>query len=143
MEMTNQTYKACPQCNRPAALEAQFCQWCGHQFRTQFTAGAHQTQAFHSPYPYAPHTQTPVQQAAGGNKIAAGICAILLGCLGVHKFILGLTTPGIVMLLVTLLTFGLGAVVMAVIGIAEGIIYLTKSDAEFYQIYMVDKKAWF
>ena len=47
------------------------------------------------------------------------------------------------MLLVTLLTFGLGAVVMAVISLVEGIIYLTKSDYEFYQTYELGQKRWF
>jgi TM2 domain-containing membrane protein YozV len=76
-------------------------------------------------------------------KIAAGICAILLGALGVHKFILGYTTEGVIMLLVSLLTCGIGAMVMSVIGIAEGIIYLTKTDEEFINTYIVDKKGWF
>ena len=73
----------------------------------------------------------------------AGILAILLGSLGIHKFYLGYTSTGIIMLLVTLLTFGLGAVVMAVISLVEGIIYLTKSDYEFYQTYELGQKRWF
>jgi len=71
-------------------------------------------------------------------KVAAGILAILLGGLGVHKFYLGYTTPGIIQLVLGL-CFGVGAV----IGIIEGIIYLTKSDAEFIQTYQVGKKEWF
>ena len=78
-----------------------------------------------------------------GKKIAAGICGILLGALGIHKFILGLTTPGLIMLLVTVLTCGIGGAVMGVIGLVEGIIYLTKSDEEFYQAYAVEKRGWF
>ena len=79
-----------------------------------------------------------------GKKIAAGICGILIGALGIHKFILGLTTPGIIMLLlVSILTCGQGAMVMGVIGLIEGILYLTKSDEEFYQIYAVEKRGWF
>jgi TM2 domain-containing membrane protein YozV len=76
-------------------------------------------------------------------KIAAGIVAILLGSLGVHKFILGYTTEGIIMLLVTVLTCGLGAMVTSIIGIVEGIIYLTKSDEEFVRTYIQSKKGWF
>jgi TM2 domain-containing membrane protein YozV len=76
-------------------------------------------------------------------KVAAGVCGILIGGLGIHKFILGLTTPGLIMLLVTLLTCGIGGIVMGPIGLIEGIIYLTKSDEEFYQTYIVGKKAWF
>lgn len=76
-------------------------------------------------------------------KIAAGICGILLGCLGIHKFILGYTMEGVIMLLVSVLTFGLGAVVTGTIGLTEGIIYLTKSDAEFASTYVTNKKGWF
>ncbi|MFE3871355.1 TM2 domain-containing protein [Flavobacterium sp. ZS1P70] len=78
----------------------------------------------------------PVQQE--NKKILAGISAILLGGLGVHKFILGYTKEGIIQLILGFLC-GLGFV----IGIVEGIIYLTKSDEEFYQTYQVSKKAWF
>lgn len=78
-----------------------------------------------------------------GKKIAAGVCGILLGSFGVHKFILGMTTPGIIMLLVTVLTCGIAGTVMHVIGVIEGIVYLTKSDEDFYQTYGVEKKEWF
>lgn len=77
------------------------------------------------------------------NKIAAGICGILLGSFGVHKFILGFTGAGLIMLLSTLLTCGIAAAIMHVIGIIEGIIYLSKSDAEFYQDYVVQRRSWF
>jgi hypothetical protein len=33
--------------------------------------------------------------------------------------------------------------VTALLGFIEGIIYLTKSDEEFYQTYQVNKKGWF
>jgi TM2 domain-containing membrane protein YozV len=85
----------------------------------------------------------PSQQDVSSKKVAAGICAILLGSFGVHKFILGITTPGVIMLLITVLTCGIGAAATSIIGIIEGIIYLTKSDQEFYQEYMVNKKPWF
>jgi TM2 domain-containing membrane protein YozV len=78
-----------------------------------------------------------------GKKIAAGICGILLGSLGIHKFILGMTTPGVIMLLITVLTCFLGSIITQVIGIIEGVIYLTKSDQDFYETYMVGKKEWF
>ncbi|MFW9260357.1 hypothetical protein A4S05_26700 [Nostoc sp. KVJ20] len=76
-------------------------------------------------------------------KVAAGICAILLGALGIHKFILGYKTEGLIMLLVTLLTFGLGGAIMGIIGLVEGIIYLTKTDEQFLNAYIVEKKGWF
>ncbi len=80
---------------------------------------------------------------ANGKKIAAGICGILIGALGVHKFVLGYNTEGIIMLLVSILTCGIGAPVMGIIGLIEGIMYLAKSDEEFYSIYLANKKGWF
>lgn len=85
----------------------------------------------------------PQSQPGQKSKIAAGLLGILLGGLGIHKFYLGYTSTGLIMLLVTLLTFGIGGVVMSIIGLVEGIIYLTKSDQEFYETYEVYTKKWF
>ncbi len=78
-----------------------------------------------------------------GKKVAAGVCGILLGFLGIHKFILGYTTEGIIMLAITVVSCGFAYPVMHVIGLVEGIIYLVKSDEEFYNTYVADKKGWF
>ena len=72
-------------------------------------------------------------------KITAGICAILVGWLGVHKFILGYTTEGVIQLVLGILTCGL----TNIISIVEGVIYLTKSDEEFVRTYIQNKKGWF
>lgn len=77
------------------------------------------------------------------NRIAAGVFGILLGWLGIHKFILGYTWEGVIMLLASVLTFGFAAIVMFVVGVIEGVIYLTKTDAEFHAIYEVGHKGWF
>ena len=81
--------------------------------------------------------------SSGTDRLTAGILAILLGSLGVHKFMLGMTTPGVIMLLGSLATCGLGAPIMHVIGIVEGVIYLSKSDADFYETYVIGKRSWF
>jgi len=81
--------------------------------------------------------------AGADKKIAAGICGILLGALGIHKFILGYTKEGIIMLLVTILTLGFGGFIMGIIGLIEGILYLTKSDVDFVATYVTGKKGWF
>ena len=94
----------------------------------------------------APPPITPPPSAAASrasNKIPAGICGILLGGLGVHKFILGYTGAGSVMLLLTLLTCGIAWPVTHLIGLIEGIIYLCKSDEEFVRIYVDGRKEWF
>jgi len=93
-----------------------------------------------------------LSKAGGDNKkILAGILAIVLGSLGVHKFILGYQKEGLILLGVTVvgyatLCLAIGAFILMVtgiIGLIEGIIYLTKSDEEFYQTYQVNKKPWF
>ena len=77
------------------------------------------------------------------NKIPAGICGILLGSLGIHKFILGYTGAGLIMLLVTVLTCGLASPVMHIIGLIEGILYLCKPDDEFVRVYVDGRREWF
>ncbi len=76
-------------------------------------------------------------------RVVAGILGIFLGSLGIHKFVLGYTTQGIVILSITVLTCGIGASVTALIGLIEGIIYLTKTDEEFVYMYQTNKKEWF
>ncbi|MBT8210158.1 MAG: TM2 domain-containing protein [Eudoraea sp.] len=93
-----------------------------------------------------------LQDAGGDNKkILAGILAIVLGSLGIHKFVLGYQKEGIIMLGITLLGYATTCVVVGafffwipgLIGLIEGIIYLTKSDEDFYNTYQVGKKPWF
>ncbi|MEZ4970828.1 MAG: TM2 domain-containing protein [Flavobacteriaceae bacterium] len=91
--------------------------------------------------------------SAGGDnkKILAGILAIVFGQLGVHKFILGYQKEGIILLVATVIgyvtmCFIIGSFIVmatAIVGLIEGIIYLTKSDEDFYNTYQVGKKPWF
>lgn len=76
---------------------------------------------------------------ADNKKVLAGILGIVLGGLGIHKFVLGYTKEGIIQAAFSILSCGMGSIV----GLVEGIIYLTKSDEEFYQTYQVGKKGWF
>ncbi|OAD91052.1 hypothetical protein A7A78_04350 [Aequorivita soesokkakensis] len=87
-----------------------------------------------------------VTQGQENKKLLAGVLALLFGWLGIHKFILGYNTEGIILLVIGLsgiLTCGITSGISGIIGIIEGIIYLTKSDEEFYQTYQVGKKGWF
>ena len=88
--------------------------------------------------PEAWNNPQPAQQ--DNKKLAAGLLAILLGPFGIHKFLLGYTSEGIIWLVISLCTCG---AVTGILGIIEGILYLTKSDEEFYQTYQVGKKGWF
>ena len=80
------------------------------------------------------------------SKMAAGLLGIFLGALGIHKFYLGYTKEAIIMLCVGLLgglLCGIGTAITAVVGLIEGIMYLTKTDEEFNQIYVQGHKGWF
>lgn len=84
------------------------------------------------------------------NKTAAGLLAIFLGGIGVHKFYLGFTGPGLVFLLVNTIGWAITwiflfipNIVLGIIAFIEGIIYLTKSDEEFEKLYLVERKQWF
>lgn len=76
-------------------------------------------------------------------RVTAGIFALLLGSLGIHKFVLGYTTEGIIMLVVSVGTCGLGAIPMGTIALVEGILYLSKSDSEFVNTYQLGRRGWF
>jgi TM2 domain-containing membrane protein YozV len=76
-------------------------------------------------------------------KLAAGLTAIQVGSFGIHKFILGQNTAGLIMLLVTLVSCMVAMPVMLVIGMYEGVTYLRMSNEEFYETYIVNRKAWF
>ena len=83
--------------------------------------------------------QVPPSYPQENKKILAGVLAIVIGSLGIHKFILGYTQEGIIQIVITIVTCGIGGIIPLI----EGIIYLTKSDEEFYQTYQVSKKGWF
>ncbi len=76
-------------------------------------------------------------------KIPAGILAILLGGLGIHKFYLGYTKEGLIMLLVSVFTLGMATFITGIIALIEGIVYLTKPDEQFVATYVTGRKGWF
>ena len=93
-----------------------------------YPPGAYQTPpagyGYPTTYGYAPDPYAK-------SKIAAGLLGIFLGGFGVHRFYLGYTTIGIIQIVVTVLTCGLGAIW----GLVEGIMILTgaeqfRADAE-------------
>lgn len=72
-------------------------------------------------------------------KLIAGLLGIFLGGFGVHKFYLGYNKEGAILLVVSIVTCGFGGL----IGLIEGIMYLTKSDEEFVATYITGRKGWF
>jgi TM2 domain-containing membrane protein YozV len=119
-----------------------------------YAAGQQQPQPENLPYPgYQGYSHGGYQSQAvsaqnwralgADKKVAAGILGILIGGLGIHKFVLGYKTEGLIMLLGTLLTCGVAAIIFGPIGLVEGILYLIKSDEEFVRTYIQNKRGWF
>jgi len=80
------------------------------------------------------------------NRIVAALLAFFLGWIGIHKFYLGKTTAGVLMLLggtIGWITFGIVPFIVGVIAFIEFIIYLVKPDADFHRDYVVGTRSWF
>ncbi|MBO3459041.1 NINE protein [Aetokthonos hydrillicola Thurmond2011] len=80
-------------------------------------------------------------------QLLAGYCGIIIGSLGIHKFILGYPVEGSVMLLISLVggyfTYGFTLLIVQLVGLIEGMIYLNKPHDEFVDTYFVNKQGWF
>lgn len=91
------------------------------------------------------------KEVMNNKKVLVGILGIILGGLGIHKFVLGYNKEGGILLGLwiigaVLTCVGIGVLLLwalGLVGLIEGIIYLTKSDEEFYNTYQVGKKPWF
>jgi len=94
----------CPNCGQPTPMGSQVCMQCGVALNAAAFNGT-----------------------SGKSKVAAGLLAIFLGCLGVHNFYLGYTGKAIAQLLITLLTCGIGSTITAIWSFIEGIMILTGS----------------
>lgn len=94
----------------------------------QFAPEAVASPSWHPEYRPGMHT----------HRIAAGVFALLLPA-GIHKMLMGFVGTGVVQLLLTFATCG----VASVIAFVEGIIYLTKSEEQFFYDYHVNKRTWF
>ena len=80
-------------------------------------------------------------RASSKSNILAALLAFFLGWLGIHKFYLGYASAGIVHIILTITIIGFW--VNVIINLIETIIYLTKSDADFHQTYVVGRKNFF
>ena len=75
------------------------------------------------------------------NRVVAGVLGIVLGTLGVHKFYLGYVGTGIVHVVLTVLI--ITAPISFIVGLIEGIRYLMKTDEDFHNTYVENRKSWF
>ena len=72
------------------------------------------------PQPYPGQGMTPPIDPQAKSKIVAGLLGIFVGGFGVHRFYLGFTKIGVIQIIVTILTCGIGSLW----GFVEGILYL-------------------
>ena len=124
-------------CTKCGAVNDSTAQYCGTCQAPLSPIGGYQPMQSVNQGPSG--AMTDWKALGADKKLVAGICGILLGGFGVHKFILGYTNEGIIQLVFSVLTCGFGGIV----GLIEGIIYLTKSDEEFVRTYIQNKKGWF
>ena len=118
----------CPQCGAPASAGTSTCEYCGAALQQSV-----QPQPQPQPQPqqervvYVQQNSVHPERATWPNKskIAAGILAILLGGIGVHKFYLGQTGKGVLYLLLC------WTYIPALISFIEGIIILCSNDENF------------
>jgi len=98
-----------------------------------------------NPYGSEQEHQAPMGShvRSGVEKVPAALLAIFLGGLGIHKFYMGYKNEGIIMLAVTVLTFFVGGFFMGIIGLIEGIIYISMHDEQFRREYVAGHKPWF
>ena len=100
------------------------------QYQPQQYQGQQQSPQYQPPQyqgQQAPPMYTPTSgSVTKKSKTAAGILAIFLGGVGVHKFYLGKPKLGLLYLIFC------WTYVPVIIGIIEGIIYLSSSDEKFY-----------
>jgi TM2 domain-containing membrane protein YozV len=80
-----------------------------------------------APPPVAPQATVPVVYAVAKprrNRVIAGLLGIFLGAFGAHRYYLGYSSTGTLMLCITLFTCGIGSVLTSVWGLIEGILCL-------------------
>jgi len=102
----------CSSCGKIIKKEAEICPLCGVRQKPAPVLGS-------LPLDYG------ADPLSGKSKVAAGLLGILLGGLGAHKFYMGKTGMGILYLVFC------WTLVPAILGLFEGIIYLTESDVAF------------
>ncbi len=82
---------------------------------------------------------------ADKNRFVAALLAFFLGSLGIHKFYLGKTTAGVIMLLGGTIGWLLvvPGLLVCLVAFVEFIIYLVTSDENFHTKYVEGDAAWF
>ena len=120
----------CSHCGNSVSPMAAACPQCGHPVASQQTTSQNAVgQPLANPYVQVAGQPLANPYAPAKSRVTAGILAILLGGIGVHKFYLGKIGLGVLYLLLFIVFFW--TFIPAIIGLIEGIIYLTQTDQDF------------
>jgi len=123
--------KKCSSCGASIDLKATGCKYCGEPISVEVQYHPQQAQQYQPPQYQKFRTYTPSGiHSINKSKTTAGILAIIFGGIGVHKFYLGKIKTGILYLIFC------WTYIPEIIGIIEGVIYLTSSDEKFYNNYV-------
>ena len=124
----------CPQCGAPIDPGASECKFCGEKIATQQAANQQQPVNMGQPTIVIQQQAAPQPQQVYTainpswpikSKTTAGVLALLLGGIGVHKFYLGKAGMGILYLCFC------WTGIPAILGLIEGISYLCANDENF------------
>lgn len=125
----------CPQCGAPISKDVTECKYCGEKITIAQPKPQPQPQSQPQSQPQPQIQNIYVQNQVYDsninpswpikNKTTAGLLAIFLGSIGIHKFYLGKTGQGILYLLF------FWTYIPAIIAFIEGIIYFSSTDYNF------------
>ena len=108
--------KYCTSCGSQMEEISKFCQKCG--------SPQDDNELVNSGNSKSTNVTGSVNNGTGSrSKIAAGLLGVFLGGWGIHNFYLGYTTKGVIQIVVTIITCGIGAIW----GFIEGILILVGS----------------
>lgn len=116
----------CHECNKETPDDSNFCRHCRAEISNSSSGKPNEKRS--------------------KSKLTAGLLALLfLGAFGSHKFYLGYKLQGFIMLVVSvggLFLATIPTIILSIVAIVEGINYLRKSDEDFEEIYVKNKKPW-
>lgn len=96
-----------------------------------YQQGGYPPPGYPQPYPGQPGGQWRQEDPYAKSRVVAGLLGIFLGAFGIHRFYTGHTGVGMIMLLVTVLSAGIFAVVTSIWGLVEGILYLVSKTGTY------------
>lgn len=121
--------KVCPNCNQVLNENQQNSYNSTQTYYQPNNQNYNQTnnQSYYQPNEQYYNSNTDFQQNQQKSAYIAGLLAFFLGTLGVHNYYLGNNNRATAQLLLSLLTFGIGAVFVQIWTIIEGIQLFTGS----------------